>query len=358
MEKHGRKMKAALVGCGQISEVYFNNIQKRFTNLEITACCAAHFESAQKAAAKYGIHACTYDEILEDPSIEIVLILTPAPTHYELVKKGILAGKHVYTEKTLALEVKDAKHLAELAEKHNVYLSAAPETFLGAAVQTAKKAIEDGRIGKVTSFHICANRDYDILSSLYSFLREPGGGICFDYGVYHLTALVELLGPVDNVFARWQNYKPVRKHSVPGMPGYGGMFDSQGESIAAAVLQMENGVTGTFMMNAESNMWDIIDFRIYGEEGVLILPDMNSFGGDVRLIPNTTRTAGEEIVLEPVSDLTGNCRGIGPSQMAEAIAAGTKSRVDSSLAIHVLDIVNQIITSGVQSVVKKIETSI
>lgn len=358
MEEYKEKMKIAVVGCGKISGIYFKNIQTRFTNLEIVACCAAHLENAQRAAEKYGVCACTYDEILADPAIEMVLILTPAPTHFELIEKGILAGKHVYTEKPLTLKLEDAKYLAELAEQHGVYLGAAPETFLGAAVQTAKKAIQDGLIGNVTSFHICANRNYDILCSLYSFLRQPGGGVCFDYSVYHLTALLDLLGPVDNVFARLKNYKPVRKNVVPSTPDYGIVYESPGESIAAAVLQLESGVTGTFMMNAESNMWDISDFRIYGEKGVLLLPDMNFFGGDVRFIPSTTKLEIKETVLEPVSDLTDDSRGIGPSEMADAIMEGRKCSTDKSLAIHVLDIVNQMVASSEQGVIKKVVTSI
>lgn len=358
MEQNKEKMKIAVIGCGKISDIYFKNIQTRFTNLEVVSCCAAHLENAQKAAEKYGVKACTYDEILEDPSVEMVLILTPAPTHYELIKRGIIAGKHVYTEKPLTLKLEDAKQLAELARQHTVYLGAAPETFLGAAVQTAKKAIDDGMIGKVTSFHICANRDYNVLCSLFGFLRQPGGGICFDYSVYHLTALLHLLGPVDHVFAQLQNYKPVRRNVLPNTPEYGQEFESPGESVAAAVLQLQSGVIGTFMMNAESNMWDVSDFRIYGEKGVLILPDMNFFGGDVRLIPNTTKMDVRETILEPVSELTEDSRGIGPSQMAEAVREGRKCSTDSSLAIHILDIVNQMVASSEQGIVKKIETSI
>ena len=72
-----KKMKVAVVGCGAISDIYLTNMIERFDNLEVVACCAAHFEHAQKKAQKYGIKACTYEEILSDNAIEMVVILTP-----------------------------------------------------------------------------------------------------------------------------------------------------------------------------------------------------------------------------------------------------------------------------------------
>ena len=62
-------------------------------------------------------------------------------------------------------------------------------------MQTARKALDDGLIGEITSFDACANRDIDLLASLFGFLRMPGGGIGYDFGVYYLTALVSLFFP-------------------------------------------------------------------------------------------------------------------------------------------------------------------
>lgn len=120
--------------------------------------------------------------------------------HYELIKKALLAGKHVYTEKTMTDEVNKAKELVELAEEKGLYLGSAPDTFLGAALQTARRAIDDGILGEIHSFAISANRNNDLLLSVFSFLRQPGGGILYDYGVYYLTALTSLFGSVK----RWE----------------------------------------------------------------------------------------------------------------------------------------------------------
>ena len=351
---HG-KMKAAVVGCGKISGVYLENMTKRFHTLEITACCAAHIENARRKAEQYGIHACTYEEILQDGSIEMVVILTPAPTHYGLIKEALLAGKHVYTEKTMTLEVEQSKELMQIADERNLYLGCAPETFLGDGIRTAKKAIDDGLIGEVTSFHIGANRNYDRLTSRVGFLRMPGGGICYDYSVYYLTALVGLLGPAESVFAEVKNPHPVRKNVIPGSPEYGQEFDSPNESLAYAVLKLENGITGTFQMNGESVGEDLADFRIYGTKGVLLLPDPNEFGGDVVFIPDEKDR--REIVLDKTTPFVENCRGIGPSEMVWAIREKRPCMTDGTRAVHVLDIVAQILKSGQTGTRQQIETT-
>ena len=135
-----KKMRVGVVGCGAISDIYLTNMIHNFENLEVAACCAGHLEHAKKKAEQYGIKGCTYEEILADPSIEMVVILTPAPTHEGLIRQALEAGKHVYTEKTMTLAPETAAKLIELAEEKHLYLGSAPDTFLGSALQTARKA--------------------------------------------------------------------------------------------------------------------------------------------------------------------------------------------------------------------------
>ena len=111
-----KKMRVGVVGCGAISDIYLTNMMHNFENLEVAACCAGHLEHAKKKAEQYGIKGCTYEEILADPSIEMVVILTPAPTHEGLIRQALEAGKHVYTEKTMTLAPETAAKLIELAE--------------------------------------------------------------------------------------------------------------------------------------------------------------------------------------------------------------------------------------------------
>lgn len=344
----GAAMKTAVVGCGAISDIYLTNMIQRFDNLEVVSCCARHLEHAQKKAEQYGIRACTYEEILADPEIQMVVILTPAPTHEELIRKALLAGKHVYTEKTMTLSTKAAEELIQLAKEKQLYIGSAPDTFLGAALQTVRKAIDDGVIGEVTSFNASTNRDLDWLSSMFSFLRMPGGGIAYDFGVYYLTALVSLFGPVKRVSALVRNLAKTRKNVLPESPEFGQEFVYDNESQIFSILEMENGVAGTLSINGDSVKKERADFLIYGKKGILKICDPNGFGGEVVLIPGAEgeKEAGEPRVLDYGFAYRENSRGIGPSEMAEAIAEGRKNRANAQMACHVLEVIEKMMESG------------
>lgn len=354
-----KKMRVGVVGCGAISDIYLTNMIHNFENLEVAACCADHLEHAKKKAEQYGIKGCTYEEILADPSIEMVVILTPAPTHEGLIRQALEAGKHVYTEKTMTLAPETAAKLIELAEEKHLYLGSAPDTFLGSALQTARKAIDDGLIGEVTSFEACANRDLDLLASIFRFLRMPGGGICYDFGVYYLTAIVSLFGPVDRVVSSVRNLAAKRVNIIPGSPEYGQEFDYTNESQVFTILEMKNGVTGTFCVNGDSVINDQAVFTIYGKKGILKLVDPNNFGGDVVYIPGvkdwTQQTVPE--VLHYGFDYSENSRGLGPSEMAEAIAEGRPNRASAKMAYHVLDTIDQIMKSAETGAFEKVPST-
>ena len=343
-----KKMKVAVVGCGAISDIYLTNMIERFDNLEVVACCAAHFEHAQKKAQKYGIKACTYEEILSDDAIEMVVILTPAPTHEELIRRAIEAGKHVYTEKTMTLSHHTAEKLVSEAQKKGLHIGSAPDTFLGAALQTARKALDDGLIGEITSFDACANRDIDLLASLFGFLRMPGGGIGYDFGVYYLTALVSLFGPVNKVVASVRNLARSRVNVLPDSPSFGQEFAYENESQIFTILEMENGVTGTFSVNGDSIINDQANFTIYGKKGIIKIPDPNNFGGKVVYIPaqNGFEKNMEPQILDYGFPYGENSRGLGPSEMADAIIKGRKHRANAQMACHVLEVIDCIMESG------------
>ena len=339
------KVKTGVIGCGSISEIYLTNMIHKFSTLEVTACSASHMESALKRARQFGIKAVTTEELLQDPEIELVVVLTPTPTHYELVKSALLAGKHAYTEKTISESISQAEELLSIASEKGLLLGSAPETFMGSALQTARKAINDGILGEITSFHVTANRDLTILASLFKFLRMPGGGIGYDYGVYYLTALVSLLGPMKQVFAQVGNHKRIRKNSVPFSPEYGQDYIYDNEAQVNAVLTTESGITGTFSLNGDSALQDQAYFTIHGTGGILQLGDANSFGGEIRFLPDDLQKS-QWLTIQPVSTLSDNCRGIGPADMARCIREGGKHLTEGHMGYHVLDIIEQIMQSG------------
>jgi len=347
------KMRVGVVGCGQISKIYLQNMIHSFDNLEVVACCARTMESAQKRAAEFGIEVRTYQQILDDASIAMVVVLTPAPTHYALIKEALLAGKHVYTEKVLAHEKQLALELAELAKEKGLYLGSAPDTFLGAAWQKARQLLDAGAMGEITSFQISMNNCLDVNLCKYLFLRQPAGGICYDMGVYYLTNLVNLLGPIREVCAVVENRKPVRIGCVEGAADYGKEYRYDNEAQVTAIIRTESGITGTFLQNGESIPSNQFGFRLYGTKAIADLANPNNFGGDITLI----RSKEDREIPENALPYSQNSRGIGPSEMAAAIYEGRESRASAQLALHVLDVIECMMESTQTGGFVKVQTT-
>lgn len=353
-----KKIKTAVIGSGQISREYLKNMTQVFNNLEVVACSSFGMESARKRAAEFGIEARTNEEIFADPEIRLVVILVPAPAHGELIARALEAGKHVYTEKTMTVDLAEAKKLVALAEEKGLYLGSAPDTFLGAAWQTARKALDDGLIGDVISFSVNVNRNIDFMASLYTFLRLPGGGFAYDYGVYYLTALVSLLGPVDSLYSVVKNKAATRINCAEMSPDFGKPYSYENESQIYALMNLENGVTGTLSLNGDSALQDLALFYIYGSKGVLKLTCANDFGGTVELIPSSfDPEAAAPRKLPNTSPICDGNRGIGPAEMADAIFSGRSNRASKEMACHVLDIIDSLMRSGETGIPVTVETT-
>lgn len=335
-------MKTAVIGCGMISKIYLTNLVGRFSNIDVVAVCDLDAQKAAARSEEFGVPVRTMEDVLADKTVELVVVLTPAPTHYGIIRQALLAGKHVYTEKTLTTQREQAAELVALAEEKGVYLGAAPDTFLGASLQQARRIIDSGVLGEITGFNICSNRNLDRLTSRFFFLRLEGGGICYDYGVYYLTALVSLLGGIDSVVAHVENRAPIRINNNPDCPEYQKSFSYPNEGQVTALLRTRNGVSGTFTLNGESIGKDLTVFSIYGKNGVLKLANPNFFGGALELLLADQDPQQIESTL-PYGD---NCRGIGPSEMVDAIRAGRVNRASKELSYHVLDVIESIMESS------------
>lgn len=329
-----------VIGAGAISDIYLSNMTTRFPILKVKSICAAHYENAKKKADTYGILPCTLEEMLSDPEIELVVNLTPAHAHYGIIRKALCAGKHVYTEKTITDSPDTAADLTILAMENGVYLASAPDTFLGSAWQTARKAIDDGLIGEPTSFAIAANRDATFMDSLNAFRNQPGGGACYNYVVYHISCLVSLLGPVSQVFSICQTPVPQRTNINPRSPLFGREMDTPNESQVYSLLRLRSGICGTFHLNEESVLMDQAYFAIYGTKGILYLTDPNSFGGNVKYLPNSYdfQNPPQVQILPNHFDYSDNSRGVGPADVAQAIRTGSTIRPNAQMAAHVMEV--------------------
>ena len=338
-----------VVGTGIISDIYLKNMTGRFDNLWVKSVSARHLDKAKEKASRYGLLACSVDEMMSDPEIEMIVNLTPVSAHEEIIKKALESGKHVYTEKTMTDHFESAANLCKLADQKGLLLGCAPDTFLGSALQSARRMLDQGILGEITGFSATVNRNNDILLSLFPIGRYPGAGICMDFGVYYVTALVSLLGPVTDVAAFVR--APYTKHQniIPDSPEFGQWFDSPNESEVSAILRMQSEITGTIHLNADSNTREQANFVILGTKGMLFLTDPNTFGGTVRFLPNSMdfNSPDSFVDLLPGNRFSENERGIGPSEMADAILNGRRTfRTSKELVLHVLEVLQGMLMSG------------
>jgi predicted dehydrogenase len=240
-----------VIGTGAISDIFFDNMINRFKNLEVVGCSSRDPEHYRAKAEKYGIKPYSLDELFADSSIDILVNLTPAPVHYELIKRGLNAGKHIYTEKPLALNYNQAKELLDLATANGLRLGTAPDTFLGAGVQTAARAVKHGKIDEVTGFIVMLNRGLELLYEVFGFLQQPGGGIGYDFGVYALTAVFSILGSAAEVCGFSQTNRPTREYKF--LPQFRGQpYTVENENVMVAAIKMKSGVLGTVTFNGDS----------------------------------------------------------------------------------------------------------
>ena len=195
-----KKVKTAVVGCGMISNIYIRNLKNLFSIIDLTALCDINPEAAEQKAKSYGVEKImTLKEIAASKDIEMVVNLTGPGAHYDVIRMMLESGKHVFTEKVLTTDLEQGEELIRLADEKQCYLGVAPDTILGAGIQTAKKVIDSGLIGEITSCMASINRNQSLNSESFRFLREEGGALPYDVGIYYIAALLCLLGPVKSI---------------------------------------------------------------------------------------------------------------------------------------------------------------
>ena len=336
------KVKTAIYGCGNISDAYLSTVTKKFKILDVVGCCDRTWEKAARKAEQYGIRALTTEELLADSSIELVINLTPASAHYETNRMLLQAGKHVYSEKTLAVELEEAAELIALAREKDRYLGVAPDTFLGASIQTARYAVESGLIGQVSSFTASLTRDYKWFMEMGPGCLQKGWGIAFDVGIYYVTALLSILGPVKTVSGMMETRDA--QGTFQTVDRMGEPYRMACENIAAT-LKLESGVMGNLLFDANSviTLSERPVMILYGTQGILYMSDPNQFGGEVRVL---LKGNAEPVTLPQSHPFETESRGLGAAEMAWAIRRGRANRASKEMAFHALEVLHGIRISG------------
>lgn len=334
-----------IVGCGNISKAYFENC-RLYPNLAIAACADLDPDRAKEAAEKYGVdRALSVEDLLADPEVEMVVNLTIPAAHAEIDCRALAAGKHVFSEKPMALSLAEGQRVADLARQSGKRMGCAPDTVLGAGVQTSRRLLDEGVIGKPVAFAaamLCRGHEHWHPSP--EFYYQRGGGPMFDMGPYYLHALITLLGPVKRVAGLART--PFAERVITSEARFGQKMAVEIPTHLVALLEFCNGVSGTL-----STSFDIRGpftapvIEIYGSEGTLRVPDPNGTGGPVR-VGAAKQDQWQEMPLS--HGYAKGSRGLGVADMAAAIVSGRAHRANDEIALHALEIMEAVHISSAE----------
>lgn len=327
-----KPVKVGIVGCGNISAAYLK-IAPTFRILDVVACADLMPERARARAEEFGVpRASTVDELLADPDIEIIVNLTIPGAHAEVGLAAIEAGKCIYTEKPLAVRREDGQRMVDLAKEKGVLIGGAPDTFLGGGHQTCRKLVDDGWIGQpVAATAFMMGHGHESWHPDPAFYYQAGGGPMFDMGPYYLTALVNLMGPIQRVTGMTRITFPQR--TITSQPKYGEQIEVEVPTHIAGVMEFASGAIGTIATSFDVWGGQLPRIEVYGTEGTLSVPDPNGFGGQVQV----KRGGGDWGQVPLTHGYTENSRSIGVADMAYALRGKRPHRANGQLANHVLE---------------------
>ena len=332
-----------LIGAGVISDQYLENLTTA-PDVRVVMVADLDADRAATKAATYNVpFSGTVAELLARDDIEIVVNLTIPAAHVAVGLDVLAAGKHVWSEKPFALDIESGWRLLAEAKRAGLRVACAPDTVLGAGIQTGRRLIESGAIGTpltaLTLFQVSGPESWHPNPD---FLYARGGGPLFDMGPYYLSTLVQLMGPVSRVVARGSTARASRV--VGSGPRAGQSFAVEVPTHVAAIIDFENGTSAQSTFSFQSSRPRVGIVEISGTEGTLSLPDPNMFDGETRIWRDgMSEESDAEVVLATGSTFS---RGAGVVELARAIRAGVPERASGDFALHVLDLMVSIQSSA------------
>ncbi|PDQ34373.1 MAG: oxidoreductase [Candidatus Lumbricidophila eiseniae] len=320
-----------LIGSGTISSQYLRNLTA-FPDVEVHIVADLFVDKAAEQAAAFGVRESGPPEAaLAHPDVDIIINLTIPAVHAEVSAAALESGKHVWTEKPLALDRASGQSLLHRADTLGLRIGGAPDTILGAGLQTARRIIERGDIGTpltgLTLFEVPGpaddHRNLEVLLS-------HGAGPLWDMGPYYLTALTQVFGSFCSVQARGRIARPTRVIQVG--PKAGQEITVQVPTHVSVMTEFETGQLATTVLSWDCPHRRIGHIEIVGTEGTLSIPDPNEFDGHLAICH---RGDSEWTPIRSTGAVGG--RGLGALDIARSVRAGVPHRASGELAYHVLD---------------------
>jgi len=341
-----RPVGVGVVGCGMVSKSYFTNLRAS-PHIALVACADQAIDRAKARAREFGVpRACTTEELLADPGVEMVVNLTIPTAHAEISLAALAAGKHVYSEKPLATTREAATRILDQAETGGLTVACAPDTVLGAGIQTCLRLLEQGDLGEPLSavgFFFGAGPEN--FHANPAFFYQPGAGPLLDVGPYYVTTLICLFGPVRRVTSMARILFAER--TPQRGPRKGETFKVSTPTWITAVIEFENGAQANLITTFGISGAGLPNLQVYAGKGIMQLPDPNTFGGPVKVRMAGGRSAWREIpLLYKHTDASKDFRALGAIEAAVAIRNGEHARLSGELAYHALDVMLSILESA------------
>jgi predicted dehydrogenase len=292
------------------------------------------------------------EALLDDPKIELVVNLTTPQAHHSVSLAALKAGKHVYSEKPIAVEMEHGHELLAEAKSAGLMIGCAPDTVLGAGLQTARAVLDAGEIGDpVGAQAFMMGPGHESWHPDPSFYYKSGGGPLFDMGPYYLTALVNLFGPVKRVTGSARTTFETR--TITSQPRAGEVVPVETPTHISAVLDFASGPVVHLTTSFDVQTHSMPFLEVYGSQGSLRLPDPNGFGGPVEVWKPETRQWQSVSVDRPYSE---NSRGLGALDLARAMQEGREPRASGQVALHVLETMHAVLASSRDGTHKNVAT--
>lgn len=346
----------ALIGSGEISEIYLKNLCGTFQIIDLVGCSDIVAERSHSRADAFNIRQMTNEQILNDPYIKIVVNTTYPLAHYDVTKAALEAGKNVYSEKMLAVSWSEGRELVDLARKKSLYFTVAPDTFMGAGLQTARWVIDSGMIGNPICVVGVCQRGYHLTrpTEYPGMVHLPGGGIPFDMGGYYLHAFINMFGPITRVAGFAKTLNPDKKFLNTANPLYGETFHVDTPNTMAASLEFASGVYGTLTMTSES-VPGMQKIDVIGTEGQLSIHDPDYFSGPI-VVKN--HNSPEPSAVPFTHGFAENSRGIGVADMAYAMVNERLPRADAAMGLHAFEVIHKVLESSATGSAHSLETTV